>query len=225
MNDLSLQPSEEKKGGHIAWYIVITIRWERGARSRVKMQWHNGTNQHPKHGRYKQIVGMQHFLHEQTMRSWAARAVCCCCGSHRRSATSLKAPVHSLHDTGRVQDTNKCSEPFSTHSSFNYVHSVEHTVCKTKIGQLMSKRESELFQSLTNVNISSQNVVHNAIWLLGSALKPARNVHFLHAIFKKTAIFHPITSIFHIKRGQSQMVWNLTTYACPALQSTYVWRV
>lgn len=90
-----------------------------------------------------------------------------------------------------------------------------------KIGQLMSKRESELFQSLTNVNISSQNVVHNAIWLLGSALKPARNVHFLHAIFKKTAIFHPITSIFHIKCRQSQMVWNLTKHAQPCTAHTF----
>lgn len=32
-------------------------------------------------------------------------------------------------------------------------------------------------------------MVHNGIWLLGSALKPARNAHFLHAIFKKAAIF------------------------------------
>lgn len=73
------------------------------------------------------------------------------------------------------------------------------------------KQEGEFFQSMTNVNNNSQKMVHNAIRLLGSALKPARNVHFLHAIFRKTAFFHPITSIFHILSGQSQMVWNLTT--------------
>lgn len=147
---------------------------------------------------------MQDFLHEQTMRSQAARAVCCCCGSHHRSATSLKAPVHILHDNGWL--------PGHRYVLWTSLYSFIFQLRALRVTYSMElKQESEFNQSMANVNINSQNVAHNAFWLLGSALKPARNVHFLHAIFKKTAIFHSITSIFYIPSGQSQMVWNLTT--------------
>lgn len=102
------------------------------------------------------------------------------------------------------QDADMCSET-SLYSFIFQLRALRATY------SMELKQESEFIQSMANVNINSQNVAHNAIWLLGSALKPARNVHFLHAIFKKTAIFHPITSIFYIPSGQSQMVWNLTT--------------
>lgn len=47
----------------------------------------------------------QHFWHEQTMRSWAAKAVFCCCGFLQRSPRACDGarPQHSfsLSDNGR----------------------------------------------------------------------------------------------------------------------------
>lgn len=60
--------------------------WERGVRIGVKMKWHHGTSYHLKGGQWQKQADhwQQRFWHEQTMRSWAAKAVfffCSCCSS------------------------------------------------------------------------------------------------------------------------------------------------